>query len=372
MNKNTKWIIGAAIVIAVIAIGYSIKVPSEPTETGPIKIGVIAPLSGKAAVWGETVRNGIELALEQINGKGGINGRQIQVIYEDDQFDVKNTISAFNKLVGIDNVVAIIGPVGSGNAKVVAPLFKERKVPTILSVVGVSDITRNNDYIFRIWPSGAMKANKMKEKLEKSGYKKIAIISANNESPLDLLEQLKDNVFPDVGIEISIEDTVDKKETDFRTQLSKIKSAEFDALFVNLYVNQIGLGIKQARELGITAPIFSSVAADSQKELEMAGDAMEGVWFPGSPVPSNDFLQAYKEKFGIDSERGAPSSYDALMFYAKAIKNAGIDREEIIRELRRIRNYEGAFSNISFDSNGDANINLPLKIIKDGEFVLLK
>ncbi len=365
---TSKWIIGIIVVILVIWGIYSVANKPQVSQE-PIKIGVIAPFTGKAATWGESIRNGITLAMERVNADGGVNGREVQVIFEDDQLDVKNSVSAFNKLVNIDNVSAIIGPGGSSNAKAVVPLLQEKKVPAILTAVGVSDITQGNDYIFRIWPSEVQKAKAMSPALEKLGYKKVAVITTNNESPLDMIEQLKLKVFPGLEIETVYEEVVDRDTTDFRTVLAKVKSVDFDALFINLYAGQVGVGIKQAKEMGITEPMFSNILADSSKELELAQGAMEGVWFPGSPVPSNNFLEEYKNRFGIDSQLAAPSSYDALMFYVEAIKRVGTDREKIRQELYKIKNYEGAFGNISFDEEGDASLDIPLKTIKNGEFV---
>jgi len=303
--KKIIWIV--VILVIILGIVWVINGASQESEK-TIKIGVIIPLTGKGAVWGESVSNGVQLAMEEINAAGGVLGKDIEVIMEDDQLDVKRSISAFNKLIDIDGAFGVIGPGGSANAKGVAPLFLERQIPSILSAVGVSDITIDNPYIFRIWPSEVMKVKAMKPVIEKMGYKKVAIVTTNHEANLDISEQLKEIVLEPFGVEVALEEIVDRQEMDFRSVLTKIKTTEFDALFVNLYVGQTGTGIKQARELGIEQPIFSNVTADSPKELELSEGAMEGTWFPAAPIPTDDFLQRYKDRFGVDSELAAPSS----------------------------------------------------------------
>jgi len=370
MKRITSIIIGILAVLIAFWLGYFISQQqiNDLAQQETIKIGAILPFTGKLAIWGETSRNGINLALDEINSNGGINGKLVEVIYEDNQTDVKIGVSAYSKLVNIDKVIALIS-MSSSQARALSPLVKGDQVPLIVNAVGLTDVTVGNDYLFRIWPSGKDKAVAMEKGMEEFRNKKIAVISANNDSPLDLLEQFKKEVLVDLNIEIAIEEVIAKDETDLRTSLAKIKAMDFDGLFINLYSGQIGLGIKQARELGISVPIFSNNMAESIEEINLAGGAMEGVWFPGPPNPLDDFKEKYQSKYNQDPERLAAPAYDAMQMYFIALEKAEEDGTKIKDELYNIHDYHGAYGNILFDDDGNVALPLPLIQVKNGEFI---
>jgi len=365
--KKAIW---SAIVIVIIIL-IVVMVNTNSTEQEPIKIGAILAQTGKVAAWGEPAFNGIELAVEEVNANGGINGRPLEVIYEDNQSEVAKGVSAYNKLVNIDGVSGLIC-MTSSLTKAIAPLTADDGVPTIAVVTGLTDITHTSDYLFRIWTTGKDKALALKESLEQFRGKKVGIITANNESPLDMGEQLKNLVLPELEIEIAFEDFVDKTEMDLRTVLSKMKLAEPDVIFVNLYPGQIGVGTKQLRDLGVDKPKFGSNVAYSTAEVEKAEGSMEGMWLPGDPVSSEEFLQKYRAKYGVESEKSAPAAYDAVMMFAKAMENAGDDREAIRNKLVSIDSYDGVLGTFRFDENGDSNLIPILRVVENGEFVSYK
>jgi ABC-type branched-subunit amino acid transport system substrate-binding protein len=193
MNKSTKIIIGIIVAIIILAgIWYGVsKKPTTPTTKEPIKIGAILPLSGKNATYGNEIKNAIDLAIEEINNSGGINGRKIEVIYEDDQADPKIGTNAMQKLVNIDKVPVVLGSWVSNVVVASAPIAEKAKVIVMAEAIAPS-ITNAGDYIFRIQPSATYYSDKLMEVvINKLGLKKIAIIYINNEFGVALRDTVK-------------------------------------------------------------------------------------------------------------------------------------------------------------------------------------
>jgi branched-chain amino acid transport system substrate-binding protein len=346
--------------------------PTTPTTKEPIKIGAILPLSGKNATYGNEIKNAIDLAIEEINNSGGINGRKIEVIYEDDQADPKVGVNAMQKLVNIDKVPVVLGSWVSGVVVASAPIAEKAKVIVMAEAIAPS-ITNAGDYIFRIQPSATYYSDKLMEVvINKLGLKKIAIIYINNEFGVALRDTLR-SATQRLGGQIVAEESYMPGDSDFRSQLTKIKSAKPEALFIGGYQEQINI-IKQANELGLKTQFLAGPPFESQTTIQSLGNLAEGVIYPyhfaveKANPKTISYMEAYKKKFGVETGGFAPLMYDAVYIIANAMKKCETNTDCIKTELYNT-NYNGVSGNITFDKNGDPIIPIIIKTVKNGKFV---
>jgi branched-chain amino acid transport system substrate-binding protein len=348
------------------------KAPTAPTTREPIKIGAILPLSGKNATYGNEIKNAIDLAIEEINNSGGINGRKIEVIYEDDQADPKVGVNAMQKLVNIDKVPVVLGSWVSGVVVASAPIAEKAKVIVMAEAIAPA-ITNAGDYIFRIQPSATYYSDKLMEVvINKLGLKKIAIIYINNEFGVALRDTLR-SATQRLGGQIVAEESYMPGDSDFRSQLTKIKSAKPEALFIGGYQEQINI-IKQANELGLKTQFLAGPPFESQTTIQSLGNLAEGVIYPyhfaveKANPKTISYMEAYKKKFGVETGGFAPLMYDAVYIIANAMKKCETNTDCIKTELYNT-NYNGVSGNITFDKNGDPIIPIIIKTVKNGKFV---
>jgi branched-chain amino acid transport system substrate-binding protein len=338
----------------------------EPKE---IKIGALLPLSGDGAKYGEEAKDGFDLAAEKINTEGGINGKKIKIVYEDDLGTSVGAVNGFNKIVTTEKVPVVLGPMFSSTTLAVAPKAEEKKIVLFSPSASTPALTKAGDYIFRNWPSDIFEGGEMaKYAYEKLGLRKIAILAVNLDYGSGLTKVFQES-FSKLGGEILLEDTYEQGNTDFRTQLSKIKAKQPDAIYLPGYYAEIGLILKQAKELGVKTRFLSCVGFDSPKALEIAGRAAEGVIFgrpayePESKAPKvTNFVQEFKSKYNINPGTYAAHAYDALNIVAEAVKKGGYTADGIKTALYLIKNFQGVTGDTTFDQNGD--VIKPIQIMK--------
>lgn len=370
MTKTTKIVIGIIIVILIIiGIWYGV---GRKTERGVIRIGAILPLSGSNATYGNEIKNVIELAIEEVNNGGGINNRKLEVIYEDDQADPKVGTNAMQKLVNTDKVSVVLGSWVSGVVVSSAQIAEQNKVIVMAEAIAPA-ITNAGDYIFRIQPSAGFYSEKLMEVvINKLNLKKTAIIYANNEFGVALRDTVKSATQRMSG-QIVAEESYMPGDSDFKTQLTKIKSLNPDALFIGGYQEQVNI-IKQANELGLKTQFLAGPPFESQTTIKGLGVLAEGVIYPYHFAKENanpktiNYMNAYKAKFGVETGGFAPLMYDAVYIIANAMKKCKVDTGCIKTELYNT-NYNGVSGNITFDKNGDPIIPVVIKTVKNGQFV---
>lgn len=380
MNQSIKWVVGIIVVVAVVAIGYFVsKGPGEPASTEPIKIGFVGPLTGDAVSYGEPIRNSIALAVEEVNSKGGINGRKIEMIYEDGKCSGKDAVNAAQKLVNIDKVKIIIGGVCSGETLSIAPITEQAKVLVLSPSASSPDITKAGDFIFRNNPSDA-DGGKMLAKLIIEKYKKAAIISENTDYAQALGKVFVVN-FGSLGGNVVANENFAPETKDFRSILTKIKAASPGAILINPQTEIAGGTIvKQARELGIVAAFYGSIVLAGSNAIEIAGSNAEGVLLVDAPGLRDDnqkavyFLSDYKSKYGKTTlEFYLGAAYDDVYILAQAISNVGTDTEKLRDYLYGLKNYNGVIGVYGFDENGDlSGIESVVKQVKGGKAVEIK
>lgn len=371
-NKEIKILIPVIIIVLITLIViyafYGITggaiIVSESDEV--VKVGVIQPLTGKTAYVGEWVVEGLELALDEINK----DKKKIELIYEDDACNTKLAVNSVKKLIEIDRVAIIMGPTCSSSVLAVAPIAEENEVIILSTVATTSKISEAGDYIFRNRESDALHGIIMAEfAFHNLGARKAAILYLNLDNGLGFKDSFTKR-FSELGGGISKEESFESQDSDFRTQLTKIKATDPDVIyFAGQRMENV---IVQARELRITTQILGPSTMQNDDIIEIAGPHAEGIIYTYPNFDSqqeSSYQSLYKQKYGKDSEAYAANSYDALVIISQAIDQCGEDSTCIKNYLYGTQNYRGVSGTFSFDKNGDVKRDLILKTILNGEFV---
>ncbi|MEK6960085.1 MAG: ABC transporter substrate-binding protein [Nanoarchaeota archaeon] len=351
--------------------------PSLPTGTadkaGPIRIGVITPLTGAWATGGEGVSRGITLAAEEINANGGVGGRKIELVIEDSRSDVKDGVTAAQKLFANDDISAVIGGVISGEAAAQAPVAQESHKVLLSASATTSSIETAGEWVFKLRESTKTHADATAAEIKKRGHPTISIIYQDSETCKDFVMNLK-NSLENAGIKAIAEERYSPSDKDMRSQLSKLAESGADSLFECGLYEDIGQVLKQARELGLDKPAFTIVAAESKKLFEIAGDSAEGIIFTSSKFScedSKDFCSRFNARFRNDPDYRPAFGYDAMMLVAEAIKRKGDSPEQIKNGLLSIQGYTGVTGGTSFDHDGNAQKEVIVKQVNGGKFITI-
>ena len=359
-------------IVGKLAIGPSTSVStSESSES--IKLGFVGPLTGENANIGIPIRRGVELALEDINAKGGVNGRQLEAIFEDGKCGAKDANTAGLKLIDQDEVISIVGGVCSSETLAIAPNAEQNKVPLISPSSTNPKITEAGDYIFRVVGSDALQGKVMAEYVFSEGYEKAAIIYQNSDYNTGL-KNVFTETFTNLGGEVVAAETYESDAKDYKTQLTKISASDAEALYIIPY-SEGGLIVKQAKELGLEIPFFGPETFESEAIIKDGGNALEGLVFTKprfdeNNPPSKKVLNQYQAKYGEKSEFPAymTNAYDIVMLITKALEKE-VSSESIKKYLYTVKNYDGAGGKLTIDKNGDALKDFTFMEIEDGKFV---
>jgi branched-chain amino acid transport system substrate-binding protein len=371
------WIgIGIVVVALVIALIVT-QTRKEPEE---IKIGAILPLTGDFSSHGEDAKKGIDLAISEINNKGGINGKKIHVIYEDDKMQPSVGVSAFEKLIKIDKVPVVIGGIGSSVALAMAPIAQKNKVVLLSPTASNPKITYAGEYIFRIWHSDVYEGRIMaKFVYDKMNIRKIAVLYVNNDFGQGLEEVFKKE-FEKLGGQVVFSESYEQGSVDFRAQLSKIKNINPEGIYLPGYYQEVAKIAVQIKEMGLKAKLFSTSPIENPDLIKLAKEACENIIYTRPAFdpqnPSNKykiFSSSFKEKYGVAPGIAAAFSYDAVQVILHALSNLHVKDEVkgdmIQKALADIKNYEGVTGKFSFDENGDVIREMSFFTIKNGQFV---
>ena len=347
--------------------------PSFAAESGPVTIGAVLPLTGEAAHWGIAPRNGAQMAVDELNRAGGIGGRKLALVVEDDRCQPADGISAFDKILAAENPPAIIGAVCSGVTLAIAPLAEARKTVLISPASTSPKLTNAGDFIFRVIPSGSLRAKVFAEYVyHERGLRNLAVIYINNEGGIGGASAFKAQ-FTQLGGTIMLEETYAQGATDVRAQLTRIKVANPDGVIVGSYPPDTVVILQQARELQLRQSLFFTTEAPQNPEvLREAGDAANGAVYilaaPAVGEAPERFTRAYEEKFKHKPDLFAAEGYDIMRLIAAAIAATGASHSGPgIRDfLYQVRNYAGASGTITFDQNGDVIKPYAIKTIEGG------
>ncbi len=368
MNISPKTAAFGLVIVLLLVGGYFVlsKGPAANT-TGPITIGASLPLTGDAASYGEMARAGIELAVKEINDAGGINGRTLSVTYEDDLCSATGGVNAFNKLITIDHVAAIIGPVCSPAAVPALPLAQQHHVPTII-IASAAGLPAIGDYIFRNYPSDSLQGRFAAEYVFNTlGKKKVAVLYTNDDWGSGLRDTFTQR-FTELGGTITESEGADVSATDLRTPLTKIKASNPELVYIPLHASGGVAAAKQAKLLGLTVPLMGGDYFDAKEFTSVPETA--GVLFTIGKINNpDDFKARVKAATGADSGLLTPLGYDATEMLTNAIKVGGNDPVQVQKALSATVYTKGvSFPSISFDSTGDLqSAQFEVRIVKNGE-----
>src|SRR5215510_13456483 len=295
-----------------------------------ITVGHVASMTGDTATFGRSADQGIRMAVEEINAAGGVLGQPIQIVTEDDRSVTEEARTAAQKLIQRDQVKALLGEVASSRSLAAAPEAQRAHVPMISPGSTNPKVTEVGDYIFRacfIDPfQGAVMAQFAAEELK---AKRLAILfDFKQDYSVGLAEFFRETVKKNGG-EIVADERYTSGDIEFRAQLTTIRAAKPDAIFVPGYYTELGLIAKQARELGITVPLLGGDGWDSEKTLEIGGDAVEGYYFSthysadADSPKVQDFVKRYREAYGAVPDAMAALGYDTALILSDALRRAG-------------------------------------------------
>lgn len=342
-------------------------------ETVEAKVGVISWLTGSGASYGEAITNGLKLANEELTEKGDV---KIDLVIEDSAGAQDQALSAAQKLMNNENVSAIIGPTLSTEMNVVGPEADMNGIPILGTSTTADGIPQIGEYVFRdSIPEAVAIPASVKKAVDEYGAKKVALIYGNDDvftkSGYDTMKKTVE----DMGLEVVTTETFQIGQSDYKAQLTKIKNLKPDLVLASALYNEGAVILDQARKMGIDVPFVGGNGFNSPEIINIAGDAANGLivatpWFAGKENEKvQNFVKKYNEEYGKDPDQFAAQAYDGLYLMAEAIKTAGSDDPDAIRDgLAGIKDFEGVLGTMSFDEDGDIVMEPTVLIIEDGKF----
>ena len=366
MFKKTKRILSGLVAMSMMAL---LTTGCGNTNSNEIKIGANLEMTGNTATFGQSATNGAKLAIKQVNAKGGVLGKKITLVVADNKSDTAEAANAMQKLSTQDKVIASIAPIASSSVMAAAQVNESAKILGISPTASNPNVTvdpetgKVRDYLFRatfIDPfQGAVMANFAKNTLK---AQKAAVYIENSSDYAKGLGKFFKETFVQNGGNIVSDEAYLAKDTDFKATLTKIKASNPDVIFVPGYYQEVGMIVKQAREIGITVPILGADGWDSAKLPEIAGaEALNNTFFSNHYSPDDNspeiknFVEAYKAEYGQVPDAFAALSYDATMMIIEAIKRAGVeDSVKVKDELAKTKDYQGVSGSITLDEKHNA------------------
>ena len=300
---------------------------SANASAADVKIGVAEALSGGAAQYGVAIRNGLQLAADEINAAGGVNGNKLQLVVEDEQGKKEEAINVFKKLIFQDNVLMVFGPTLSNSAQAADPIAQAAKTVAFGTSNTADGITSIGDYVFRNSVTEAdVLPETIKMAVKKSGIKKVAVLYGNDDvftkSGYDNFKKALD----DLKIPVTTTETFAKGDVDFKAQLTKIKAGNPDAIVLSALLAEGAPIMVQARQVGLNVPFIGGNGMNSVKVFDLAKDKSDGLYV-GSPwsasnasTENSKFLKAYSDKYKTAPDQFAAQAYDGMYIAAQALK----------------------------------------------------
>ncbi len=384
-------ILGVAALLLVSAVLVGCKDKDEKSGGGggatnsasgdTILVGEYGSMTGGTSTFGQATHAGVQLAVDEINAAGGINGKKIQLITEDDESKADKVVSVVQKLISKDKVVAVLGEVASSRSMLAAPVCQDAKVPMISPSSTNPEVTKKGDYIFRVCFTDDFQAAVAAHFAYDQGYRNVAVFKDVKNDYSKAFAEIFTKEFTKKGGKIAGEQSYQEGDSDFKAQLSNLKSANPDALLVPGYYTEVGTIARNAREVGLTVPMLGGDGWESDKLVPGAGNTLEGSFFtnhffsrdlPDAHIQA--FVANYKKAYG-DKLPGALDAlgYDAAKILFEAMKSAKtLDGTGIRDALAQIKDFQGVSGKITIDANRNARKEAVVLQIKGNEFKVFK
>ena len=345
---------------------------STTGQADTIKVGFNVPLTGFAAADGKSARIGAELAVEQVNAAGGINGKNLELVVYDDQASPKESAPLAAKLITQDGVAAGISGSYSGATRAAATIYQENATPYISAYAVHPDITRAGDYVFRTSFMGEVQGRAGAKLVgEMMGKKRVSIITLANDFGKSLEAGFKEKA-AEFGIEIIGEYDYSIKDREFGPIVSKVKSESPDAIYASGYFFTAGPLVSQLREAGVDVPIIGQEGYDGEMFIKIAGAASEGVIITTSlDRDSTDplaqaFIQGFQDKAGYPADMVSASTHTAVLVLAEAMKQVDPSDKAALRGAIASTSINAATGNISFNKLGEVKKSVQVQVVRDG------
>ncbi len=365
----------AALLLGALACEKKAQAPAEPGAAGApsaaggapapadsILVGVATSLTGGQATFGISTRNGIELALGEVNAAGGVKGKKLVTRVYDTQGRPEEAASAVTRLINQDRVTIVLGDVASSNSLAMAEKAQAAKVPMITPSSTNPGVTKTGDYIFRVCfidPfQGFVMAKFARENLKLS---RVAMLRDNRSAYSMGLADVFERKFTEMGGKVVGTESYSAGDTDYRAQLTALKRAKPEAIYVPGYYSEVGIIARQAKELGLTVPLMGGDGWDSEKLFELGGSAVEGSYFSNhyssqDPSPAvQKFVADYKAKYGGVPDALAALAYDAARVAVDAMKRAPDLQPASLRDaIAQTKGFPGVAGSITLDEGRNA------------------
>ncbi len=343
---------------------------------GEIPVGEFASLTGGSASFGQSSHKGTALAIDEINASGGLLGKKLKLITEDDQSVAGQPATIARKLISQDKVVAVLGEVASSKSLEAAPICQQNKVPMISPASTNPKVTEVGDYIFRVCFIDPFQGTVMAKFARSKGWKKVAVLTDVKQDYAVGLAEFFMKGFTAAGGEIVKEQKYSTGDKDFKAQLTSIKAAKPEAIFVPGYYAEVALIAKQAKLLGIKVPLLGGDGWVGDSLLKVAGNSLDGSFFSchfsadDKRAAVQDFVKKFKAKYkGETPDDMAALGYDSAIILAEAMKRAGTTEGPKLRDaIAATNNHAGITGNITLDDKRNASKPAVILAIGGGGF----
>ena len=351
MNKNLWWWVAGIVVVVGVFYGMYHKQPQASGST--VKIGVILPMTGIAANYGENQSNAIHLAVDEINARGGVLGKPLEVILEDDGTEPTKTVSAYQKVIDVDHVPVVIGAVWDFLANAVMPIVDSKKIPTISASAAPDSLTTKSDAFFTTFPPISVHQPIVEKYLNHAQGSRVAIMYINNAWGIahrDMYRKAAASTGKQIVAEIELPNF---DNNDIQSEVTRLKSVKPDILLTSVNLIDPKLIIEKNKDLGLNANIFGHdniVASYQNKNIRK--DALKDVVVYRLARSDSDFFDKYKKAYGATPISEADKAYDAVYVIAKAIElSQDTSSQGILRGLKQIKDYQGVSGPIDYTQN---------------------
>ncbi len=360
--------------------------PAMAADT--IKIGAILAVTGPASFLGAPEANTLKMLVDEVNSKGGINGRKVELIIKDSGANPGKAISFAKQLIEEERVFAIIGPSTSGETLKIKSICEKGRTICISCAAAEKIVNPVAKYVFKTPQKDSFAARKIFMQMQKMGIKKIGVVVGNTGFGKAGKAQLE-KIAPEYGIDIVISEVYDKKATDLTALVTKLKAKGVDAVVNWSIVPAQAIIAKNMRQIGFNVPLFQSHGFGNIKYVKAAGAAAEGIIFPAGrllvvdSLPDSDpqkpilmkYKREYESRFHEEVSTFGGHAYDALMILVEAIKKAGFDKEKVRDAIENMKGFvgiDGVFNFSPKDHNGLDINSFVMLTVKNGKFTLLE
>jgi branched-chain amino acid transport system substrate-binding protein len=357
----------AMVIMALVSAGISPS-PSQAQTKDSYKIGGVFAITGPASFLGDPEKKSMQMVVDEINAKGGIDGHPLEAVIYDTEGDPTKAVLAAQKLISKDSVLAIVGPSLTPTTLAIMPIAEKDSIPLISCAAGIKITEPVKPYVFKTAQSDVLAVAAIYEHMKKQNIKKVGIITVENAFGESGKEQLLAQASK-FGIEIVQSESFGAKDTDMTAQLTKLRGAQPDAIIC--WGTNPGPAViaKNAQQMNLKMPLYQSHGVASPKFIELAGEAADGILLPTGKIlvaqqlPDSDpqkavllrYIEDYEKRFQIPVSGFGGYAYDAMQMLAKALKDSEGDKKKIRDGLEKISGHTGVTGTFNFspeDHNG--------------------